>query len=321
MAGTIKHRDSFGNPVYDDLVLNDGTKIYNAAISSISYVFSDVGKAASFMGAFASLWHNYGLAEDPYEEWTGDDEADLDLISSCWLNSLSRMVSGLWGRYSKIVEAYETKIDWLSGITNETTYDVHDKGTGKSEGTASSEKSGTDTYDVTDSTESSEITKADGSATKTDTFDTKDKLTNDDLKDETTLTGSLTQYDLPNKSVSTPYGTPTSHTDRSDVTSNVKSGGTTTAKTGTITTEQSDSMDSSVTGSSTSKKGGSVTNSATESGKSGSSSESTNDKTGSVTTKGMLNPVSQRDLYVTLLRDAWIEMARECSPLLNQMHM
>lgn len=48
---------------------------------------------------------------------------------------------------------------------------------------------------------------------------------------------------------------------------------------------------------------------------------STSTKTGAVETKGMLNPVAQRDLYARLLRDAWGDMAEECSPLFNQMHL
>lgn len=47
----------------------------------------------------------------------------------------------------------------------------------------------------------------------------------------------------------------------------------------------------------------------------------TNTKTGSVETKGMLNPVTQRDLYARLIRDAFGEMAEECAPLFNQMHL
>lgn len=47
----------------------------------------------------------------------------------------------------------------------------------------------------------------------------------------------------------------------------------------------------------------------------------TNTKTGAVETKGMLNPVTQRDLYARLIRDAFGEMAEECSPLFNQMHL
>ena len=48
---------------------------------------------------------------------------------------------------------------------------------------------------------------------------------------------------------------------------------------------------------------------------------STNTKTGAVETKGMLNPVTQRDLYAKLIRDAFGEMAEECAPLFNQMHL
>lgn len=44
-------------------------------------------------------------------------------------------------------------------------------------------------------------------------------------------------------------------------------------------------------------------------------------KTGAVETKGMLNPVTQRDLYARLIRDAFGEMAEECAPLFNQMHL
>lgn len=47
----------------------------------------------------------------------------------------------------------------------------------------------------------------------------------------------------------------------------------------------------------------------------------TNTKTGAVETKGMLNPVTQRDLYAKLIRDAFGEMAEECAPLFNQMHL
>lgn len=47
----------------------------------------------------------------------------------------------------------------------------------------------------------------------------------------------------------------------------------------------------------------------------------TNLKTGAVETKGMLNPVTQRDLYARLIRDAFGEMAEECAPLFNQMHL
>lgn len=47
----------------------------------------------------------------------------------------------------------------------------------------------------------------------------------------------------------------------------------------------------------------------------------TNTKTGAVETKGMLNPVTQRDLYARLIRDAFGEMAEECAPLFNQMHL
>lgn len=47
----------------------------------------------------------------------------------------------------------------------------------------------------------------------------------------------------------------------------------------------------------------------------------TNTKTGAVETKGMLNPVAQRDLYARLIRDAYGEMAEECAPLFNQMHL
>lgn len=47
----------------------------------------------------------------------------------------------------------------------------------------------------------------------------------------------------------------------------------------------------------------------------------TNIKTGAVETKGMLNPVTQRDLYARLIRDAFGEMAEECAPLFNQMHL
>ena len=47
----------------------------------------------------------------------------------------------------------------------------------------------------------------------------------------------------------------------------------------------------------------------------------TNTKTGAVETKGMLNPVTQRDLYARLIRDAFGEMANECAPLFNQMHL
>lgn len=47
----------------------------------------------------------------------------------------------------------------------------------------------------------------------------------------------------------------------------------------------------------------------------------TNTKTGTVETKGMLNPVTQRDLYARLIRDAFGEMAEECAPLFNQMHL
>lgn len=47
----------------------------------------------------------------------------------------------------------------------------------------------------------------------------------------------------------------------------------------------------------------------------------TNTKTGSVETKGMLNPVTQRDLYARLIRDAYGDMAEECAPVFNQMHL
>ena len=206
----ISKRDYFGNPVLDSVKYGTDNLDLMTFISDamLSAVFDTDGHRQSFVDAFMGLWHNYGIGEDPYTEWTDDTDKDATTCASVWGKSLTYLVCNLWGRYKPIIEAYETKIDWLSGIVNETTYN--------------------------------------------------------DVKDVNEGTNEATSYALPNKSVSKPYGTPTGHNE------------------------------------------GSTANTST--------------KSGSVTTKGMLNPVSQRDLYVTLMRNAWVDMARECEPLFCTIH-
>lgn len=202
----IGNRDAFGNPVLNHSSISDEISLQAYIRGKLLNTLGTEEYAKSLTDAIYSVWYDYGLNPNPYDPWDGTEDDGTRLID--WADHLNKAVRELWVRYSKIVEAYETKIDWSEGIVNETIYN--------------------------------------------------------DVKDSNESTGEGTTYALPNKSVSAPYGTPTGHNDSKGTTTNVKSG--------------------------------------------------------SVTSKGMLNPVSQRDLYARLLRDAWDEMARECEPLFCTMH-
>lgn len=203
-------RDNFGNPIYGQKILIGDKEIpFRDMVFSI---FSggagvDTVTARSFCDAIYDRWHNYGIQfNEPFSE---DSDTAVGQMQRWAGTELVPTFKALWRRYKDIVEAYKTKVDWASGITNTTTYK--------------------------------------------------------DVKDTSTNNGESTDWALPNKKVEAPYGTPTGHSEN---------------------------------------KGG-----------------NTNTKTGSVETKGMLNPVTQRDLYARLIRDTFGEMAEECAPLFNQMHL
>lgn len=202
----IGNRDAFGNPVLNYSSVSEEASLQSYMREKLANTLGTDEYAQSMTDAIYSVWLDYGLSPSPYDPWDGTDGDATRLVD--WANRLTKTIRELWVRYSKIVDAYETKIDWSEGIVNETIYN--------------------------------------------------------DVKDSNESTGEATAYALPNKSVSAPYGTPTGHNDSKGATTSVKSG--------------------------------------------------------SVTSKGMLNPVSQRDLYARLLRDAWDEMARECEPLFCTMH-
>ncbi len=204
----ISKRDYFGNPVLQSITLADGGSFIDYLKSFATSCFDTESHRDMFFQAFINVWHNYGLGEDPYREWTGEFENDIAICTYVWAKSFIATLENVWAYYKPIVEAYETKISWSDGITTETTYN--------------------------------------------------------DVKNVDIASNQATSYALPNKTTSKPYGTPTSHNETESNNSNIKSG--------------------------------------------------------SVTQKGMLNPVQQRDLYIRLLRNVWVDMARDFDSLFCVMH-